>query len=110
MFIIVYFNTFIYDLEEAKECALIKFADDTKLGKVVGGEVEERVNTTLYTQGQGCHPEGPLQAGGVGLTETLHNSARENAKSCTWERKSVSLLGQILSLQAGSGVPGDHLC
>lgn len=37
--------------------SLVKFADDTKLGEVVGGEVEERVNTTLYTQGQGCHLE-----------------------------------------------------
>jgi len=37
---IVLFNYFISDLEEVEECALIKFADGTKLG-----------GTSQYTQG-----------------------------------------------------------
>jgi len=44
----VYFNTSVNDLEEAKDCALTRFADGTKLGEVIREEAEEKVNITLY--------------------------------------------------------------
>lgn len=51
-------NIFINDLEETTECTFITFAEMTSSW---GDE-------SIYS-GQGCHPEGPWQAGGMGQQE-----------------------------------------
>lgn len=58
----VWFSIFTNDLEEAVECLLIKFADDTKSQGRVGGNQVIR----LWT---GCHLGGAGQAGGMSQQE-----------------------------------------
>ena len=68
------FNSFISDLEEVEECALIKCADDTKR------------EASQYTQGEGCHSEGLRRV--ERANRNLVKFSNDNAKSCTWEGRS----------------------
>ena len=56
----VLFNVFVGDMDSGIECTLSKFADNTKLCGVVD---------TLKGREGMDHPEGPGQAGDVGLCE-----------------------------------------
>ena len=70
------------DLEEAMECAFVKLADGTK------------------REEQGCHPQGPSQAGEMGWQELWEIQRGPNMKSCTCEGRAPA------AVQVGTGGQG----
>lgn len=79
--------------EDALECTLVKFLDDTKLG-----------GNSLYAWGQGCHPEGPRPA---------EQTNRE--KSYEIQRRQMQIPAHqkeepFATIQAGDQLAGEQFC